>query len=70
MAKKTKPTFTDTPSAELAKLRAEKREELRALRFSSAGSRAKDVNAPKSAKKVIARIETELSKRRLAAVTK
>ncbi|MEJ0053838.1 MAG: 50S ribosomal protein L29 [bacterium] len=67
MAKKTKPTFKDTPTAELTKLRGEKREELRVLRFASAGSRPKDTNEPKAARKVIARIETELSKRRIAA---
>ena len=70
MAKKTKQTFADTPVAELTKLRKEKREELRALRFSSAGSRPKDTNEPRAAKKVIARIETELSARRIAATAK
>jgi len=67
MAKKTKPTFKDTPVAELTKLRGEKREELRVLRFASAGSRPKDTTEPKMARKVIARVETELSKRRIIA---
>jgi len=66
MAKKTKITFKDTTSEDLVKQRAEKREELRALRFAAAGARPKDTNEPRNARKVIARIETELSVRRNA----
>jgi len=64
MAKKNKTSFKDTPVAELTKLRGEKREELRVLRFAAAGSRPKDTNEPRQARRVIARIETELSVRR------
>lgn len=59
MAKKL--SYKDKQAPELLKLLAEKREELRKLRFEAAGSRPKDSNAPKKARKEIARILTELS---------
>lgn len=65
MAKKT--SLKDTPAAELLKLVAEKREELRKLRFEAAGSRPKDTNAPKKARKEIARMMTELGAKKNAA---
>ena len=48
---------------ELGKLLAEKREELRALRFVAAGARPKDSTASRKTRKDIARILTELSER-------
>lgn len=51
---------------DLMKLVKDKKEELRLFRFGSAGSRAKNVKAGKAFKKDIARIETELSARRVA----
>lgn len=48
---------------ELVKLLADTREALRAERFSAAGARAKDPNAPKKLKKRIARILTEQGRR-------
>lgn len=48
---------------ELTKLLKEKREELRGLRFSAAGSRPKDSTGPKKARKVIARLLTEMGRR-------
>lgn len=47
--------------AELTKLLAERREELRKLRFEAAGARPKDTNAPAKVRKDIARIMTALS---------
>lgn len=58
MAKKI--TFTSKTSEELKKLLAEKREELRKLRFEAAGARPKDSNAPSKVRKDIARIMTAL----------
>lgn len=60
MAKKT--SFKEKSREELTKLLAEKREELRKLRFEAAGARPKDSNAPSKARKEIARILTELGK--------
>lgn len=57
-----KTTFTDKTKPELTKLLAEKREELRKLRFEAAGARAKDSNAPGKVRKDIARIMTALKK--------
>jgi ribosomal protein L29 len=45
---------------ELIALLSKQREELRALRFSAAGSRPKDNSEPKKARRQIARIMTEL----------
>jgi ribosomal protein L29 len=45
---------------ELTKFVAEKREELRKLRFEAAGARPKDTNAPAKVRRDIARAMTEL----------
>lgn len=52
------------------KLLAEKREELRALRFQAAGSRPKDSNAPRKTRKDIARILTAQTSQAASADTK
>ena len=44
----------------------ELRESLRTIRFEGAGSRARDVKQAKALRRDVARIETELSVRRLA----
>jgi len=44
---------------ELLKLLTDSRKDLREQRFSAAGARPKDTNAPRKAKKLIARILTE-----------
>lgn len=59
MAKKT--SFAGKNKSELVKLLAEKREELRKVRFEAAGSRPKDTNAPAKIKRDIARILTALT---------
>ena len=51
---------------ELLKLLADTRAELRTVRFSAAGARAKDSNAPKKLRAVIARTLTEQHARVLA----
>ena len=51
--------MTNKTEQELAKTLAETRALLRAERFSAAGARAKDSNAPKKLRAVIARILTE-----------
>lgn len=61
MAKKT--DFTKKNPEELVKLLKEKREELRGLRFSAAGARAKDSNAPMKVRRDVARVLTELGNR-------
>jgi ribosomal protein L29 len=48
-------------ATELAKMLGEKREELRSIRFSAAGARAKDPSSLGKLRKDIARIKTELS---------
>jgi len=48
---------------ELAKLLADTRATLRMERFSAAGARAKESNAPRKFRKTIARILTEQSRR-------
>jgi ribosomal protein L29 len=53
-------SLNDKSHEELSKLLAEKREELRKLRFEAAGSRPKDSNAPAKVRKDIARILTKL----------
>lgn len=58
-----KTAYKDTSAEELAKLLAEKREELRKLRFSAAGARAADSDAPRKARREVARILTELASR-------
>ena len=56
-------------NADLTKLLAEKREEVRAFRFGMAGSATRDTKAAKAAKRDIARIMTELTKRAATAAT-
>lgn len=60
---KEKNTYHDMQNTELAKSLAEKREELRALRFSTAGTRPKDASVSMKLRKEIARILTEFSVR-------
>lgn len=55
-------TKTET---ELMKLLADTRATLRTERFSAAGARAKDSNAPKKLRTTIARVLTELHAREL-----
>lgn len=62
MAKKTKLT-THTPE-DLQSLVSQKREELRVLRFSVAGSKNRNVKLSRSLRKEIARGLTELNARR------
>ena len=61
MAKKMK--LTEKNETELVKMLKEKREELRGIRFSAAGARAKDSNGPSKSRKEIARLLTELGNR-------
>lgn len=61
MAKKLK--LTEKNPAELVKMLKEKREELRGLRFSAAGARPKDSNAPRNTRRDVARVLTELGSR-------
>ena len=61
MAKKIE--LKEKNESELAELLKQKREELRTLRFSIAGGRAKDGNAFRIARADVARIMTELGKR-------
>ena len=58
MAKKT--ILTTKNPGELIALLSKQREELRALRFTAAGSRPKDASGLKKTRKEIARIMTEL----------
>ncbi len=67
MAKNT--SFKDKKPEDLVKLLKEKREELRALRFGAAGSRAKDSSALGKTRKDIARILTEQTAQEHAAAT-
>ncbi|MBI2025528.1 50S ribosomal protein L29 [Candidatus Kaiserbacteria bacterium] len=60
-----KDTMTAKTDQELIKLLADTRETLRAERFSAAGARAKDSNAPRKLRKTVARILTEQSVRAL-----
>ncbi len=48
---------------ELTKLLKDTRATLRTLRFESAGSRPKESNAPKKARKIVARVLTEIHAR-------
>ena len=61
MAKKT--SLIEKNQGELIALLSKQREELRALRFSAAGSRPKDSSGPKKTRAQIARIMTELHAR-------
>ena len=51
--------MTPKTDQELLKLLSDTRAELRTVRFSAAGARAKDSNAPKKLRATIARIFTE-----------
>ena len=61
MEKNTK--YTNKTNTELSKILSQKREELRVVRFTSAGSRPKDTSEPRKIRKEIARIMTEFSSR-------
>ena len=61
MAKKT--DFKEKSAEELTKLLAEKREELRKLRFSTVSRSVKDTSEPSQLRADIARIMTELGSR-------
>ena len=63
MAKKT--SLTEKTPAELNEMLSKQRDELRTLRFTAAGSRPKDSDAPSKTRKQIARILTELHARTL-----
>lgn len=52
---------TNTSNGDLMKLLSEKREELRVIRFTAAGSRPKDTTTQAKIRKEIARILTEFS---------
>ncbi len=54
-----KDTMTTKNDSELAKLLVDTRMTLRTERFSAAGARAKDPNAPRKLRKIIARVLTE-----------
>jgi len=54
-----KQKLTAKTNEELTKLLGETREALRTERFAAAGARAKDPNAPRKLKKMIARVLTE-----------
>ena len=59
----TKTNFTEKSVEELTKMLAEKREELRTLRFSTVSRSVKDTTDPRKARAVVARIMTELGSR-------
>jgi ribosomal protein L29 len=63
-----KQTITGKTPAELNTLLAKQREELRTLRFASAGGRPKDSAAPKKTRRNIARILTELHAQKTSAM--
>jgi ribosomal protein L29 len=63
-----KQKLTEMKPAELTELLSKHQEELRTLRFSSAGGRPKDSAAPKKTRKQIARILTELHAQKTAAM--
>ena len=54
-----KEVMTTKTTEELTKLLADTRAELRTVRFSAAGARAKDSNGPRKLRRTIARILTE-----------
>lgn len=62
MAKKT--SYIEKSQEELQKLLGERREELRKLRFTSAGARTQDTNASAKTRKDIARILTALTEKK------
>lgn len=53
----------DSSVEDMTKMLAEKREELRVLRFSGMGGRVQDAHAPKKLRADVARIMTELGSR-------
>lgn len=59
--------MTTKTDQELVKLLSDTRAELRTMRFSAAGARAKDSNAPKKLRASIARVLTEQHSRVLGA---
>jgi ribosomal protein L29 len=67
MANKQK--LTEKNAVELTTMLAKEREELRNLRFSSAGSRPKDSAAPKKTRRQIARILTEMHAQKMSVDT-
>ena len=60
--------MTAKTDQELIKLITDTRVELRTVRFSAAGARAKDSNAPKKLRAVIARVLTEQRVRVISAL--
>lgn len=62
-----KNVMTTKTDQELVKLLADTRAELRSVRFSAAGARAKESNAPKKLRATIARALTEQRARVLGA---
>ena len=60
--------MTKKTDQELSKLLADTRAELRTVRFAAAGARAKDSNAPKKLRAVIARTLTEMHARTFTTV--
>ncbi len=65
-----KQNFKTMDEAELTKILRDTESELRAHRFAAAGSRPKDTNSLKKARKVIARVMTEQNARKRASVAK
>ena len=61
-----KNVMTTKTDQELVKFLTDTRVELRTVRFSAAGARAKDSNAPKKLRASIARVLTEQAARKLA----
>ena len=57
----------DKSVEDMTKMLAEKREELRTLRFSNVGGRMKDSSMPKKLRADVARIMTEVGNRKTAA---
>jgi ribosomal protein L29 len=60
-----KDSMTTKTDQELIKVLADTREQLRTERFSAAGARAKESNAPHKLRRTIARVLTEQSTRAL-----
>ncbi len=60
-----KVNYKEKQDSELQKAFAEKKEELRKIRFGSAGARARDTKRSSNLKKEVARIMTEINARRL-----
>ncbi len=61
-----KQKLTEMKTVELQELLAKQQEELRTLRFSSAGGRPKNSAAPQKTRRQVARIFTELHARKTA----